>query len=177
MRPTAISGATGPDGAHARSRSPSRRCSVACAAFDVMVMNTRPSCRTRRNTLDFMVAVHPNAGAEARASANASTALLTELGIGVRGTSISGQDDRDEMGFCFEPARFITATRGSVAVIAARLRGKNLAVHDAHAGGAQTVRYGWIGRSKIRPTDFDIAATFVPPLQPGLVRRRVGRNE
>jgi hypothetical protein len=55
-----------------------------------------------------MAATHPHAGAEARAIADSSTALLTQVGSGVHGTSISGQDDRDEMGFCFEPARFVT---------------------------------------------------------------------
>lgn len=35
--------------------------------------------------------------------ANAGTILRTEIGSGVHGTSVSGYDDRDEMGICIEP--------------------------------------------------------------------------
>ena len=45
--------------------------------------------------------------------------LRVQVGSGVHGTSISGQDDRDEMGLCLEPPQFVTglarvpnATRG-----------------------------------------------------------------
>ena len=34
--------------------------------------------------------------------------LRTQVGSGVHGTSISGQDDRDEMGICLEPPAFVT---------------------------------------------------------------------
>nr|WP_281497135.1 nucleotidyltransferase domain-containing protein [Ornithinimicrobium sp. F0845] len=34
--------------------------------------------------------------------------LRVQVGSGVHGTSISGQDDRDEMGICLEPAEFVT---------------------------------------------------------------------
>lgn len=34
--------------------------------------------------------------------------LRVQVGSGAHGTSISGQDDRDEMGVCLEPARFVT---------------------------------------------------------------------
>lgn len=34
--------------------------------------------------------------------------LRVQVGSGVHGTAISGQDDRDEMGICLEPARFVT---------------------------------------------------------------------
>jgi uncharacterized protein len=34
--------------------------------------------------------------------------LRVQVGSGVHGTSISGQDDRDEMGLCLEPPRFVT---------------------------------------------------------------------
>ncbi len=34
--------------------------------------------------------------------------LRTQVGSGVHGTSISGQDDRDEMGICLEPPEFVT---------------------------------------------------------------------
>jgi uncharacterized protein len=34
--------------------------------------------------------------------------LRVQVGSGVHGTSVSGQDDRDEMGLCLEPPRFVT---------------------------------------------------------------------
>lgn len=34
--------------------------------------------------------------------------LRVQVGSGVHGTSISGQDDRDEMGICLEPKEFVT---------------------------------------------------------------------
>jgi hypothetical protein len=34
--------------------------------------------------------------------------LRVQVGSGTHGTSIDGQDDRDEMGLCLEPARFVT---------------------------------------------------------------------
>ncbi|SHI68548.1 Predicted nucleotidyltransferase [Tessaracoccus bendigoensis DSM 12906] len=34
--------------------------------------------------------------------------LRVQVGSGVHGTALSGQDDRDEMGICLEPARFVT---------------------------------------------------------------------
>jgi hypothetical protein len=34
--------------------------------------------------------------------------LRVQVGSGVHGTAVSGQDDRDEMGLCLEPARFVT---------------------------------------------------------------------
>lgn len=51
---------------------------------------------------------HPHASEEARAIAEAGMILRVQVGSGVHGTSISGQDDRDEMGICLEPARFVT---------------------------------------------------------------------
>jgi hypothetical protein len=51
---------------------------------------------------------HPHASEEARAIAEAGMILRVQVGSGVHGTSISGQDDRDEMGVCLEPARFVT---------------------------------------------------------------------
>ncbi len=35
-------------------------------------------------------------------------ALRVQVGSGVHGTSVDGQDDRDEMGICFEPPEFVT---------------------------------------------------------------------
>jgi len=51
---------------------------------------------------------HPHASEEARSIAEAGMILRVQVGSGVRGTAISGQDDRDEMGICLEPARFVT---------------------------------------------------------------------
>ena len=51
---------------------------------------------------------HPHASEAARAIAEAGLILRVQVGSGVHGTSIGGQDDRDEMGICLEPARFVT---------------------------------------------------------------------
>lgn len=51
---------------------------------------------------------HPHASEEARALAEAGLILRVQVGSGVHGTSISGQDDRDEMGICLEPREFVT---------------------------------------------------------------------
>lgn len=52
--------------------------------------------------------VHPHASEEARRIARDGLILRTQVGSGVHGTSISGQDDRDEMGICLEPPEFVT---------------------------------------------------------------------
>jgi uncharacterized protein len=51
---------------------------------------------------------HPHASEEARRIAEAGMILRVQVGSGVHGTSISGQDDRDEMGVCLEPPQFVT---------------------------------------------------------------------
>ncbi len=51
---------------------------------------------------------HPHAGEEARRIAEAGTVLRTQVGSGVHGTALAGQDDRDEMGVCLEPERYVT---------------------------------------------------------------------
>jgi uncharacterized protein len=51
---------------------------------------------------------HPHAGEEARRLAETGTVLLTQVGSGVHGTAVDGQDDRDELGLCLEPAEFVT---------------------------------------------------------------------
>lgn len=51
---------------------------------------------------------HPHASDEARRVAEDGLILRVQVGSGVHGTSIDGQDDRDEMGICLEPARFVT---------------------------------------------------------------------
>ena len=51
---------------------------------------------------------HPHASEEARHIASQGMILRVQVGSGVHGTSISGQDDRDEMGICLEPAEYVT---------------------------------------------------------------------
>jgi hypothetical protein len=34
--------------------------------------------------------------------------LRVQVGSGMHGTSLTGQDDRDEMGLCLEPAQYVT---------------------------------------------------------------------
>jgi hypothetical protein len=51
---------------------------------------------------------HPHASEQARVIAEQGMILRVQVGSGVHGTSISGQDDRDEMGVCLEPAEFVT---------------------------------------------------------------------
>ena len=51
---------------------------------------------------------HVHASEEAREVAERGTILRVQVGSGVHGTSVSGQDDRDEMGICLEPPRFVT---------------------------------------------------------------------
>jgi hypothetical protein len=51
---------------------------------------------------------HPHASEEARRVAEAGMILRAQVGSGVHGTSVDGQDDRDEMGICLEPPQFVT---------------------------------------------------------------------
>ena len=51
---------------------------------------------------------HAHASEEARAIAERGMILRVQVGSGVHGTSITGQDDRDEMGLCLEPPQFVT---------------------------------------------------------------------
>ena len=50
----------------------------------------------------------PHASEEARRIAEDGMILRVQVGFGVHGTSVTGQDDRDEMGLCLEPPRFVT---------------------------------------------------------------------
>jgi hypothetical protein len=52
--------------------------------------------------------VHPHASEEARKIAEDGMILRVQVGSGVHGTSITGQDDRDELGLCLEPPQFVT---------------------------------------------------------------------
>lgn len=60
---------------------------------------------------------HPHGSDEAREIAERGTVLRVQVGSGVHGTAVQGQDDRDEMGVCLEPARYVTgiARVGAVA--------------------------------------------------------------
>jgi uncharacterized protein len=51
---------------------------------------------------------HPHASEEARRIAQDGMILRVQVGSGVHGTSVTGQDDRDEMGLCLEPPQFVT---------------------------------------------------------------------
>jgi hypothetical protein len=51
---------------------------------------------------------HPHASEEARRIAEDGMILRVQVGSGVHGTSVTGQDDRDEMGLCLEPSQFVT---------------------------------------------------------------------
>jgi hypothetical protein len=51
---------------------------------------------------------HPHASQEARVIAERGMILRVQVGSGVHGTSVAGQDDRDEMGLCLEPRQFVT---------------------------------------------------------------------
>ena len=51
---------------------------------------------------------HPHASEQARRIAERGTVLRAQVGSGVHGTSVLGQDDRDEMGICLEPPAYVT---------------------------------------------------------------------
>ena len=54
---------------------------------------------------------HPHASEQARRIAEAGLILRAQVGSGVHGTSISEQDDRDEMGICLKPANYVTGLK------------------------------------------------------------------
>lgn len=51
---------------------------------------------------------HPHASEQARVIAERGLILRVQVGSGVHGTSVTGQDDRDEMGICLEPPEYVT---------------------------------------------------------------------
>lgn len=51
---------------------------------------------------------HPHSSAAAKEFAERGTILRVQVGSGVHGTAIGGQDDRDEMGLCLEPQEYVT---------------------------------------------------------------------
>ncbi|HZC53494.1 MAG TPA: nucleotidyltransferase domain-containing protein [Mycobacterium sp.] len=72
-------------------------------------MAAQPRSRAVPGQTDLPVGfAHPHASEQARRIAERGMILRVQVGSGVHGTAISGQDDRDEMGICLEPARFVT---------------------------------------------------------------------
>ncbi len=75
---------------------------------------------------------HPHASEEARRIAEQGMILRAQVGSGVHGTSNSAQDDRDEMGICLEPPRFVTG----IARVPNGIRGEGSSVpfeqHERH---------------------------------------------
>jgi hypothetical protein len=67
---------------------------------------------------------HPHASEEARRIAEAGLILRVQVGSGVHGTAIDGQDDRDELGLCLEPPPFVTG----LARVPAGIRGEGPSV-------------------------------------------------
>lgn len=55
---------------------------------------------------------HPHASEQARALASAGMILRVQVGSGVHGTAIGGQDDRDEMAICLEPWQTVVGLAG-----------------------------------------------------------------
>ena len=51
---------------------------------------------------------HPHASETGRRIAEQGLILRAQVGSGVHGTSVGGQDDRDEMGICLEPPAYVT---------------------------------------------------------------------
>lgn len=70
-----------------------------------MTVRTIGADRDRRLPPGF---THPHASEEARRIAEDGLILRTQVGSGVHGTAVSGQDDRDEMGICLEPPAYVT---------------------------------------------------------------------
>jgi uncharacterized protein len=51
---------------------------------------------------------HPHSSEEARRIAEEGLILRVQVGSGIHGTAVAGQDDRDEMGLCLEPPEYVT---------------------------------------------------------------------
>ncbi|WP_374454249.1 DNA polymerase beta superfamily protein [Nocardioides sp.] len=91
---------------------------------------TDPSVDRRTSVIEGDISLpagfdHPHASEEARHIAEEGMVLRVQVGSGVHGTAVEGQDDRDEMGICLEPARYVTGlarvpsgTRGEAAPVA-----------------------------------------------------------
>lgn len=71
-------------------------------------VSTRPCGPITGSTKLPVGFAHPHASDEARKIAEDGMILRVQVGSGVHGTSITGQDDRDELGVCLEPSQFVT---------------------------------------------------------------------
>lgn len=78
--------------------------------FDATLVSMTDYPKTIWGTVNIPPAYphHAHSSEAARDIAYTGLVLLTQVGSGTHGTSVSGQDDRDEMGICFEPAEYIT---------------------------------------------------------------------
>ena len=77
---------------------------------------------------------HRHASEEARAIAENGMILRVQVGSGMHGTSIAGQDDRDEMGLCLEPPQFVTGlgrVRDGIGALAPSVRFEQYERHTA----------------------------------------------
>lgn len=88
-------------------------------------MPIRPRLPIRGSTALPAGFAHPHASEEARRIAEDGMILRVQVGSGMHGTSVTGQDDRDEMGLCLEPPQFVTGlarvpngTRGQAPLVA-----------------------------------------------------------
>jgi hypothetical protein len=84
---------------------------------------------------------HPHASEEARRIAEAGLILRVQVGSGVHGTAIDGQDDRDELGLCLEPPTFVTGLARVLPVSAAKAR--RYASSSMSGTPRGTARAGW----------------------------------
>src|SRR5215831_5196805 len=71
-------------------------------------MSTQPGRPIAGSTALPAGFTHPHASEEARRIAEDGMILRVQVGSGVHGTWVGGQDDRDEMGLCLEPPQFVT---------------------------------------------------------------------
>ena len=71
-----------------------------------------------------------------------------QVGSGVHGTAVTGQDDRDEMGVCLEPPQFVTGLARVPSGIGGQGPSVRFEQYERHT--AWTGRAGWpIGRALV----------------------------
>lgn len=80
---------------------------------------------------------HPHASEQARRIAEEGVILRAQVGSGVHGTSISGQDDRDEMGLCLEPPQYVTGLARVPAGVAAQTSAAPFEQYQRHTAWDQ----------------------------------------
>lgn len=84
---------------------------------------------------------HPHASETARRLAERGQILRVQVGSGVHGTAIGGQDDRDEMGICLEPPQFVTGLARVPAGVRAETTPDGTDAADGTAGQPGTVLF------------------------------------